>query len=81
MSQELEHIRRGHLHRALAGHREEGLQIEGHRAQRVRPAPARHELQIPVHQPLTQPVTDLARPRHQTHKTRKAAHASHHPGM
>ena len=31
--------------------------------QRVRPAPARHELQIPVHQRLAQPVTDQARPR------------------
>jgi hypothetical protein len=51
-------------------------QIEGHRPQCVRQAPARHELQIPVHQPLTQPVTDLTRPRHQTHKTRKVTHIS-----
>jgi hypothetical protein len=71
ISQEIEHIRRGHLHRVLPDHQEERLQVEGHRPQRVRPAPARHELQIPVHQPLTQPVTDLARPRHETHKTRK----------
>jgi hypothetical protein len=42
----------------------------------ARPAPARHELQIPVHQPITQPVTDLARPRHETRKTREAAHFS-----
>jgi len=28
-------------------------------------APACHELQIPVHQPIAQPVTDLARPRHE----------------
>jgi hypothetical protein len=47
-----------------------------HRPQRVRPAPARHELQIPVHQPLAQAITDLARPRHETHKTREAAHLS-----
>jgi hypothetical protein len=71
MGQELEHIRRGDLHRALPGHREERLQIEGHRPQRVRPAPACHELQIPVHQPLTQAITDLARPRHAAHKTGK----------
>jgi transposase len=31
----------------LPGHHEERLQIEGHRPQRVRPAPARHELQVP----------------------------------
>jgi asparagine synthase (glutamine-hydrolysing) len=57
-------------------HREERLQIEGHRPQRVRPAPARHELQIPVHQPLAQAIPDLARPRHEPHKTREAAHIS-----
>ena len=60
----------------IPGHREERLQVKGHRPQRVRPAPARHELQIPVHQPLTQPVTDLARPRHETRRTREAAHFS-----
>jgi hypothetical protein len=76
MRQELEHIRRGDLDRGLPGHREERLQVERHRPQRVRPAPARHELQIPVHQPLAQPVTDLARARHKTHKTREAAHFS-----
>ena len=76
MRQELEHIRRGDLHRVLPDHREERLQIEGHRPQRVRPAPARHELQIPVHQPLTQAIPDLARPRHETRKTREAAHFS-----
>ena len=79
MSQKLEHIRRGDLHRILPGHRKERLQIEGHRPQRVRPAPARHELQIPVHQPLAQPVTDLARPRHETHKTREVSHFSNFP--
>jgi hypothetical protein len=42
-----------------------------HRPQRVRSAPARHELQIPVHQPVTQAVTHLARPRLEAHKTRK----------
>ena len=47
--------------------------------QRIRPAPARHELQIPVHQPLAQPVTDLARPRHQTHNTREVTHSSNLP--
>jgi hypothetical protein len=31
MRQELEHISRGDLRRALPGHREERLQIEGHR--------------------------------------------------
>src|SRR5207302_1094987 len=76
IGQELEHIRRGDLDRALRDNGEERLQVESHRPQRVRPAPARHELQIPVHQPIAQPVTDLARPRHETHKTREAAHFS-----
>ncbi len=45
-----------------------------------------HELQLPVRQPLAQAITDLARPRHETHKTREAAHfstvpaAHEHPG-
>jgi hypothetical protein len=47
MRQELEHIGCDHLDRVLPGHLEERLQVKGHRAQRVRPAPARHELQIP----------------------------------
>ena len=46
MRQELEHVRRGHLDRVLVDDREERLQIERHRPQRVRPSPARHELQI-----------------------------------
>jgi hypothetical protein len=60
MRQEIEHIRRGDLQRIFSGHPEERLQIEGHRPQRVRPAPARHELQIPVRQPLAQPETPRA---------------------
>ena len=28
--------------------------------------PARHELQVPVHRPIPQPVTDLPRARHET---------------
>src|SRR6185369_7416241 len=55
------------LQRILLGHCEEGLQVKGHRPQRVSPAPARHELQIPV-QRL---VTDLARTRYETRKTRE----------
>jgi hypothetical protein len=47
--------------------------------QRVRPAPARHELQIPVHQRLAQPVTDQARPQGKTRKTREVAHFSTFP--
>ena len=76
MRQELEHVRRGHRHRVLPGHLKERLQVEGRRPQRIRPAPARHELQIPVRQPVTQPETDLARTRHETRKTREAAHFS-----
>jgi hypothetical protein len=69
MRQELEHVRRGHLDRVLPGHLEEHLQVEGHRSQRVRPALARHELQIPIHQPVTQrvrtsPNPDTVRTRH-----------------
>ena len=37
---------------------EKGLQIKRYRPQRLRPAPARHELQITVHQPLAQSTTD-----------------------
>jgi len=62
MRQELEHVRRGDRHRVFRYHGEEGFQVKGHRPQRVRPAPARHELQIPVHQPVTETVTGLARP-------------------
>ena len=76
IGQEVEHIRRGDRHRALRDDSEERLQVESHRPQRVRPAPARHELQIPVHQPVTEAVTHLARPRHETRKTREAAHFS-----
>jgi hypothetical protein len=61
VSQEIEHIRRGDLDRVLADNREERLQVERDRPQRVRPTPARHELQIPVCQPLTQRITDLPR--------------------
>jgi hypothetical protein len=50
MRQELEHIRCGHLQRILPRHRDEGLD-KGHRPQRVGPAPARHELQIPTRIP------------------------------
>ena len=75
---EPEHVRRGDLDRFLPGHREERLQVDRHRPPRVRPAPARHELQIPVHQPVAQPVTDLARP-----DTKRARHGKllglHHP--
>ena len=38
--------------------------------------PARHELQIPVHQPIAETLTDLARPRYETRNTREAAHFS-----
>ena len=76
MRQELEHIRRSDRHRIFRDHSEERLQVKGHRPQRVRSAPARHELQIPVRQLVTEAVTDLARPRHETHKTRKGAHFS-----
>ena len=61
VGQEVEHVRRGDLDRVLADHREERLQVERDRPQRVRTAPARHELQIPVCQPLTQRITDLPR--------------------
>jgi len=76
MGQELEHVNSGDLDRVLADHGEERLQIERHRSQGVRPGPSRDELQIPVHQPVTEAVTDLARPRHETRKTRKGAHFS-----
>ena len=49
-SEELEHVRRRHLHRVLRHHREERLQIERHRPQRVRPTPTSDELQIAIHQ-------------------------------
>src|SRR6266496_2210949 len=56
--------------------REERLQVKRHRPQRVRPRPARHELQITVHQPVAQRIPDLTGPRHGADKTREAAHRS-----
>jgi hypothetical protein len=53
MSQEIENVDSGDLDRVLANHQEERLQVERHRPQRAGPAPARHELQIPIHQPVT----------------------------
>ena len=52
-------VRRRDLQRVLPGHCEESLQVKGHRPQRVGSAPARHKLQIPVHQPVPQRIPDL----------------------
>ena len=54
MSEELEHVRRGDLDRILRHDREERLQIERHRPQRVRPSTTGDELQIAIHQRITQ---------------------------
>jgi hypothetical protein len=61
MGQELEHVRRPHGHRVLRHDREEHLQIERHRPQRVRPAPARDELEIAVDERIAERVTGLTR--------------------
>jgi hypothetical protein len=45
--------------RVLTGHREERLEVERDRPQHVRSTPARHELQIPVRQPITDPARPL----------------------
>ena len=74
MSQELEHIRRRHLDRILADHREERLQIERHRPQRVRPRPTRDELQITIHQRITQLETGITTSSQRTNQTRRKAH-------
>jgi hypothetical protein len=59
MGQEIEHVDSGDLDRVLADNGEERLQVERHRPQSVRPRPARHELQIPVHQPVAQRIAGL----------------------
>ena len=45
---ELEHVRRRHRRRFLVDHREERLQVRHGRQHSVRPAPRRHELDIPI---------------------------------
>jgi hypothetical protein len=74
VGQELEHVRRRDLHRVPGDHAEERLQVERHRPQRVRPRAPRHELQVTIHEPVTQGITDLAQPRRRPHHLRKAHH-------
>ncbi len=76
MGKEVQHVDGGDLGRVLHNHREERLEIERHRPQHVRPRPARHELQITIHQPMAQQIPDLTGPRHSADKTREAAHRS-----
>src|SRR5258707_11501489 len=80
MGQKIEHVCRGDLRRVFPHNGEERIQVKRHRPHSVRPAPARHELEIPVHQPVAQLVTNLARSRHSTLNTREAAHLSTQPG-
>ena len=54
VGQELEDIGRDHGDRVLVDDREERLQVEGDRPQRVRPRPSGHELEIGVDQRITQ---------------------------
>jgi hypothetical protein len=56
LRKELEHVSRGDISRVLPGDGEERLQIERNRPKRVRPSPARDELQIPVDQRITEPI-------------------------
>ena len=74
MSEELEHVDRRDIHRCLVDHREERLQVVRDRPQRVRPAPPANELEIPIHDRITQHVTGLARGRHRPNEDRKGAH-------
>ena len=50
---ERHHIRRRHPHRGLVDEREEHLQIERHRPDRVRPRPSPKKLEIRVHERMT----------------------------
>ncbi len=57
-----QHISGRHLARVLGHNREEHLQIECHRKQRVKPSPRPHEPQIRIDNVMTQP--DRQHPRH-----------------
>jgi hypothetical protein len=74
IGQELEHIRRRSIPRIPRHHGEGRLQIEGHRAQRVRPRSAGHELQVPVDELITEPTPHLARPISRAHQERETSH-------
>jgi hypothetical protein len=74
ISQKLDYVSRCHRHRLLRHDREERLQIERHRPQRVRPSPPSHKLQIPIHQRITEPIPRLSRHSCQAHQIRKTRH-------
>jgi hypothetical protein len=74
MSEEVEHIHRSDLARILRDHREEHLQIERHRPQRVRPRPASDELQIPVNERITKPIPHLTRGSRRAHQEGETSH-------
>jgi hypothetical protein len=54
--QEIEHICRGNRHRVIRDNGAERLQVKGHRPQRSGTGP--HEVQMPVHQAIAQPIPD-----------------------
>jgi hypothetical protein len=74
IGEKLKHIRRQHIARILDDHGEKRLQIKGHRPNRVRPSPARNELQIPINQRIAKPIPRLPRHRSPAHQTRKRSH-------
>jgi hypothetical protein len=74
MSEELEHVRRPHLHRIPINDGEEHLQVERHRPHRVRSTPPSHELEIAVHKPITKRVPKLTGWRHGADETREGVH-------
>jgi hypothetical protein len=69
--EELEHVRRRHRHRIPPHDAEERLQIERRRLQRVRPTPASNEVEIAIHERITERVTGLTQRRHRPNQTRE----------
>jgi hypothetical protein len=77
---DLDHAQAARLHQLrthpldVVDDAEEHLQVERHRSHRVRPTPPRDELEIAIHERLTQRVAKPTRPRHRPDQTRELVH-------
>jgi hypothetical protein len=74
VSQEVEHISRDNIGRLLLDNREEPLEVERHRPERVRPGPASHELQVAVDEWMAKRQAPLTRRRRGPDETRDERH-------
>ena len=74
LREELEHVSRRDISRVLPDNGEERLQIERNRPKRVRPSPARNELQIPIDQRMTEPIPHPAQHTRRAHQQRETSH-------